>query len=320
MHNQRQAYGQTLVELGRENDRVVVLEADLGKSTMSCLFQAEFPERYFEMGIAEANMVSFAAGLSLTDRIAFVNTFAVFATGRPYDQIRQGVCIGKLNVKIVGSSAGLSDFGDGATHQAIEDVALMRAIPNMTVIVPCDARETALAVRAAAAHDGPVYLRICRNDMEDVLSEADSFTIGDLRVLREGHDIVIFAMGIMVSTALKAAGRLESAGIHARVVNVSTLKPLNAQRVVELARDCSAVLVAEEHTGIGGLTGAVLDALRTTPVPVESISICDTFGQSAESHEELLTRYGLTAEDVYQKALLLIKRYKKGVQPSDLFG
>lgn len=320
MRNQRQVYGQTLVELGHGNDRIVVLEADLGKSTMSCLFQAEFPDRYFEMGIAEANMVSFAAGLSLTDRIAFVNTFAVFATGRPYDQIRQGVCIGKLNVKIVGSSAGLSDFGDGATHQAIEDVALMRAIPNMTVLVPCDGSETALAVRAAAAHDGPVYLRICRNDMEDVLPEGAPFEIGMPRVLREGHDIVLFAMGIMVATALKAAQTLEAEGIHARVVNVSTIKPLNTQRIIELSRDCCAVLVAEEHTGIGGLTGAILEALRTTPVPVESISIGDQFGQSAESHEELLVRYGLTAGDVHRKACALVRQFKPGVQSADLFG
>lgn len=320
MHNQRQVYGQTLVELGRENNRIVVLEADLGKSTMSCLFQAEFPERYFEMGIAEANMVSFAAGLSLTDRVAFVNSFAVFASGRPYDQIRQGVCIGNLNVKIMGSSAGLSDFGDGATHQAIEDIALMRAIPNMTVLVPCDGQETAQAVRAAVAHDGPVYIRVSRNDTEDILPEGTPFEIGVPRVLRQGHDVALFATGIMVAAALKAADALEAQGIHARVVNVSTIKPLNRERIIGLAQDCRFVLVAEEHTCIGGLTSAILEALRTTPVPVESLSIQDKFGQSAETHEELLQLYGLTPAHIERKAIELSHRYKTGISPDELFG
>ena len=320
MRNQRMVYGQTLLELGRENSRITVLEADLGKSTMSCLFQAEFPERYFEMGIAEANMVSFAAGLSLTDRIAFVNSFAVFASGRPYDQIRQGVCIGNLNVKIVGSSAGLSDFGDGATHQAIEDVALMRAIPNMTVIVPCDGIETAQAVRALTAHDGPVYLRLSRNDVEDILPDDAPFQIGVPRVLRQGHDVVIFAMGIMVGTALKAADTLAAEGIHARVVNVSTLKPLDEQRIVELAADCRGVVVAEEHTVIGGLSSAILGALHATPVPVETVAIRDCFGQSAETHQELLVKYHLTENDILEKVRQLHVREKSAMRPDELYG
>ena len=320
MRNQRLVYGQTLVELGRENSRIVVLEADLGKSTMSSLFQAEFPERYFEMGIAEANMVSFAAGLSLTDRIAFVNSFAVFAAGRPYDQIRQGVCIGKLNVKIVGSSAGLSDFGDGATHQAIEDVSLMRAIPNMTVIVPCDGIETAQAVRAMSEHDGPVYLRVSRNDVEDILPDDAPFQLGVPRVLRQGHDVVIFAMGIMVGTALKAADTLANEGIHARVVNVSTIKPLHEQRIVELAADCRGVVVAEEHTVIGGLSSAILEALHATPVPVETVAIRDIFGQSAETHQELLSMYHLTEADILQKVRQLHIREKSAMRPDELYG
>lgn len=320
MRNQRQVYGKTLVELGRENNRIVVLEADLGKSTMSCLFQAEFPDRYFEMGIAEANMVSFAAGLSLTDRVAFVNSFAVFAAGRPYDQIRQGVCIGNLNVKIVGSSAGLSDFGDGATHQAIEDVALMRAIPNMTVIVPCDGIETEQAVRAIVDHEGPVYLRISRNDIEDVLPADAPFQIGVPRVLRQGHDVAIFAMGIMVGTALKAAETLAAEGIHARVINVSTIKPLDEQRIVELVADCKRVVVAEEHTAIGGLSSAILEALHNTPVPVETVAIRDQFGQSAETHQELLEKYHLTEQDIVEKARIRHAHEKGGLSPDELYG
>ena len=301
MHNQRQVYGQTLVQLGRENSRIVVLEADLGKSTMSSLFQEEFPDRYFEMGIAEANMVSFAAGLSLTDRIAFVNSFAVFASGRPYDQIRQGVCIGNLNVKIVGSSAGLSDFGDGATHQAIEDVALMRAIPNMTVVVPCDGIETAQAVRAITSLEGPVYLRISRNDIADILPEDAPFQLGVPRVLRQGHDVVVFAMGIMVGTALKAAETLAGEGIDVRVVNVSTIKPMNEEHIIRLTSDCRGVVVAEEHTAIGGLSSAILEALHNTCIPIETVAIHDRFGQSAESYQELLEEYHLTEKDIIEK-------------------
>lgn len=250
MQNQRLVYGQTLVEMGKRNSKIVVLEADLGKSTMSCFFQQEFPERYFEMGIAEANMVSFAAGLSLTGKIAFVNTFAVFATGRPYDQIRQGVCIGNLNVKVIGSSAGLSDFGDGATHQSIEDVALMRAIPNMTVIVPCDGVETKKVIEAITEYEGPVYVRISRNETEDIFPEDVEFEIGKPYVMKEGKEFVIFAMGTMVSMALRAADTLGKEGISVRVVNVSTLKPFDEAAVIKLSYGMKGVVTAEEHSCI----------------------------------------------------------------------
>jgi transketolase len=301
IHNQRQVYGQTLVELGRKNNNIVVLEADLGKSTMSCLFQQEFPERYFEMGIAEANMVSFAAGLSLTGKTAFVNSFAVFASGRTYDQIRQGVCIGKLNVKIIGSSAGLSDFGDGATHQSIEDIAIMRAIPNMTVIVPCDGIETKKAVMAIADYNGPVYMRLCRNDLEDIYPEELDFEIGKPRILRDGTDAAVFAMGTMVSEGLKAADRLEREGISARVINVSTIKPLDEDYIIELVKGMKCVVTAEEHSCIGGLAAAITYALRKYPVPIEAVAVEDCFGQSAESHKELLEHYGLNAANIIQK-------------------
>lgn len=302
IHNQRVVYGETLVELGRENKNIVVLEADLGKSTMSCLFQKEFPERYFEMGIAEANMVSFAAGLALTGKIAFVNTFAVFASGRPYDQIRQGVCIGKLNVKIIGSSTGFSDFGDGATHQSIEDVAIMRAIPNMTVISPCDGIETKKAVRAIAEYDGPVYMRLSRSDLEDVFPEDQEFVIGKPVVLKEGSDIVIFASGAMVHQALKAASELDNEGISAKVVNVSTLKPFDETAIINLAKGMKGVITAEEHSYIGGLASAVWYALRNNPVPFEAVAVNDCFGQSAESHQELLDFYGLNSISIIEKA------------------
>lgn len=301
MQNQRQVYGKTLVELGSENENIVVLEADLGKSTMSCLFQQAYPERYFEMGIAEANMVSFAAGLSLTGKTAFVNSFAVFASGRPYDQIRQGVCIGKLNVKIMGSSSGLSDFGDGATHQSVEDVALMRAIPNMTVLVPCDGVETAKLVRAAAQMEGPVYIRVCRNDVPDIFPEDGSFVIGKPFIMKEGRDVAVFAMGIMVSAALKAAEVLEQEGISVKVVNVSTLKPIDENSFIKLAEGMKGVVTAEEHSCIGGLASAVTYALRGKGIPIEVVAIQDAFGQSAQTPEELLVHYGLTDQDIINK-------------------
>src|ERR1035437_5054964 len=203
--NQRNAYGETLVELGKADNRIVALDADLCKSTMSVLFQDAFPERFFEMGIAEANMMSVAAGLAVKGKIAFASTFAVFATGRAYDQIRQTISIGQLNVKVCGSSCGLSDYGDGSTHQSIDDVAIMNAIPNMTILAPCDAAETRLAVRAAAAHQGPVYIRVNRNPVLDLLPKDATFKIGQHRVLKEGRDVLLLAHGVMVEKALQAA-------------------------------------------------------------------------------------------------------------------
>lgn len=300
--DQRLAYGETLVELGKKDKRIVVLDADLRKSTMTYLFQQVFPERYFEMGIAEQNMVSFAAGLAITGKVAFVNSFAVFACGRPYDQIRQSVCTANLNVKIVGSSAGLSDFGDGATHQAIEDIAIMRALPNMTVLVPMDSVETRKIVKAAAEHNGPVYIRINRNEGPNLFPEEEEFVIGKPYVIREGTDIVIFACGIMVAKAVDAAEKLEKEGISARVVNVSSLKPINEESIKVLARDTKGVIVAEEHSVIGGLTSVITFILRGTPIPIEPIAILDSFGQSACTYNELLKKYGLMEENIIYKA------------------
>jgi transketolase len=307
IQSQRKAYGETLVELGKDNERIVVLEADLGKSTMSYLFQHAYPERYFEMGIAEQNMTSFAAGLAVSGKIAFTNSFAVFSTGRSYDQIRQSICTAKLNVKINGSSAGLSDFGDGATHQAIEDIAIMRAIPNMTVLVPMDAIETKKIVRAAVEHQGPVYIRISRSDMEDLYPIDAEFEIGKPYLLRDGKDITVFACGVMVSRAMAAAQTLEKEGISLRVVNVSTLKPLDENAIKELASGVKGIITAEEHSVIGGLTSAITYILRGSGTPIEPVAIMDIFGQSGVSHDELLEKYGLTANSIVEIAKKLLK-------------
>lgn len=304
--SQRLAYGEELVALGAENKDVVVLEADLGKSTMSCLFQQEYPERYFEMGIAEQNMLSTAAGLAAAGKIPFCSTFAVFASGRAYDQIRQTISIGKLNVKICGSSSGLSDFGDGSTHQAVEDIAIMSAIPNMTVLTPCDATETRQAVRAAAAIEGPVYIRVVRNDLPDYIAETDSFDAGKLRVLKEGRDVAIFAHGSMVETSMKAAELLEAQGISAKVVNAATMKPFDYQGAAEIAKTVRAVVTAEDHSYIGGLASAVALALRKSPLPMDYVAIEDQFGQSAHSAAELMKHYGLTAQNIAEKAKKLL--------------
>jgi transketolase len=305
--NPRIAYGETLVELGKADGRVVVLDADLCKSTMAVLFQDAFPDRYLEMGIAEANMMSTAAGLAVSGRIAFASSFAVFAAGRAYDQIRQTISIGKLNVKICGSSCGLSDYGDGSTHQAIEDVAIMCAIPNMTVLTPMDATEVRLAVRAAAAIQGPVYMRVNRNPVLDILDKDACFELGKFRILREGKEVLLLAHGVMVEKALAAATLLENDGISAKVASVATMKPFNYLGAAELARGMKGVVTAEEHSYIGGLAAATALALRRSPVPMDFVAVNDTFGESAHKPEDLQTTYGLTAENIAAKAKKLIK-------------
>ena len=304
----RTAYGEALVELGTQDDKVVVLEADLGKSTMSCLFKQKFPDRYFEMGISEQNMTSFAAGLATTGKTAFTNSFAVFSAGRAYDQIRQGICTANLNVKIVGSSAGLSDFGDGATHQSVEDLAIMRAIPNMTVLVPMDSAETKKMVFAAAAHQGPVYIRICRSAVPNLFPENMSYDIGKPYVIREGSDIVVFSCGVMVSKAVKAAELLADKGVSVKVVNVSSLKPIQVDAIRGLAKGAKGIITAEEHSVIGGLTSAISYILRGSGIPLEPVAIMDQFGQSGTSHEELLEFYELTAQNIVEQSIRLLER------------
>lgn len=295
--NQRTAYGQTLVELCKADKNILVLDADLGGSTMGKMVETELPEQHIEMGIAEANMASVAGGLSRVGKIPFVNSFAVFAAGRAYDQIRQSIAIGNMNVKICGSSAGCSDFGDGATHQSIDDIAYMRVIPNMSVIVPADANETVAATRYMAANHGPMYMRLNRNDYANVTEENAPFRFGEPTVLKEGTDVTVFACGVMVGKALEAAKALEGE-VSVRVVNVSTIKPLNAEKIVELSRDVKAVVTAEEHSVIGGLGGAVAEALCKACKPIEMVGVEDRFGSSAHNYNDILNYMGLTAEHI----------------------
>ena len=304
--NLREAYGKELLKCAKENNRIIALDADLCGSTMSVYIEKEIPERFFEMGIAEQNMTSAAAGLALVGKIPFVHSFAVFAVGQAYNQIRQGIALPKLNVKIIGSSCGLSDFGDGATHQSVEDISIMRAIPNMVVIVPVDAIETRKVVRAVIKYNGPVYIRINRNDLTNVTKEEDSFEIGKISKVAEGNDITVFACGIMVSQALEARKTLLRMGISARVVNVSTIKPLDIENVKKFAKDVKGVITAEENTIIGGLGGAISEALSEELIKIKKVGINDEFGQSANCYDDLINYYGLTPKNIINAARELV--------------
>ena len=299
----RIAYGEALVEEGNNNPAIVVLEADLGKSTMSCLFKDAFPERYFEMGIAEQNMATTAAGLALAGKIPFYSTFAVFAVGRAYDQIRCGIAIPEANVRICGSSCGLSDFGDGKTHQSIEDANIMCTIPNMTVLNPCDANETRKMVKAMLKHEGPVYIRINRNELPVYTAPDSDYEIGQMYRIRQGNDVVIFATGAMVWKSMLAADLLQQAGISAEVINVSSLKPLKKSEILKYVSGKKAIVTVEEATRIGGM-GSMIASLIIGEVclPFEQIAIDDKFGTSAHSYEELLVHYGLTEKDIVRAA------------------
>lgn len=302
MTNQRQAYGKRLVDLCEKNRNIVVLDADLGGSTMGKQVELVLPQQHIEMGIAEANMASVAGGLSRVGKIPFVNSFAVFAAGRAYDQIRQSIAIGKLNVKICGSSAGVSDFGDGATHQSVDDIAYMRVIPNMTVLVPADAREAMEMTSYMAENPGPMYLRLNRNDVPDLFGEDYTFQPGVYPVLREGTDVCVFACGIMASMALEAAKQLEGR-VSVKVVNVSTIKPMNSAAIAALCEGCKSVVTAEEHSVIGGLGSAVTECLSRKPIPVTLVGIDDIFGSSAHSYADALAYVGLTRQRLEQAIL-----------------
>lgn len=299
--NQRNAYGKTLVELCRENKNIVVLDADLAGSTMGKMIEVEpgMEERHIEMGIAEANMLSTAGGLSRVGKIPFAASFAVFAAGRAYDQIRQSIAIGKLNVKICGSSAGCSDFGDGATHQSIDDIAYMRVIPNMSVFVPADANETVAITKYMASHEGPMYIRVNRNAYDNVTPEGAEFKPGEPVVLKEGTDVTVFACGVMVLKALEAAKALEGK-ISVRVVNVPSIKPMNREAIAALAKDVKGVVTAEEHSVIGGLGGAIAEALRLERTPIEFVGVEDRFGESAHNYDDILNYLGLTAAHIQE--------------------
>ena len=302
--NLRTAYGKTLAELGKTNERIVLVEADLCKSTMGVFFEEEFPERFFEMGIAEADMAAVAAGLSLTGKIPFIASFAAFAPGRCYDQIRTSICIPGLNVKICGSSAGLSDFGDGSTHQSIDDIALMRVLPGMHVFSPVDAVQTAQIVKYMASNAGPMFIRVNRNDLPVLTPEEQDFTPGKLYTMRDGCDAAIFATGIMVSIALKAADELAAKGIEAKVLNVPSIKPLDSDAVLDICAGVGAIVTAEEHSIYGGL-GDAISSVVAPKLAIRHIrvGIQDKFGTSAQNYQVLLEHYGLTPETIVKASL-----------------
>jgi transketolase len=302
---QRDIYGKTLVELGRENKDIVVLDADLSSSTRTAIFAKEFPERFFNFGVAEQNMMATASGLASCGKIVFVSTFAIFATGRAWDQVRNSISYNELNVKIVASHAGLTVGPDGASHQAIEDIALMRIIPNMNIIVPCDGPQTADAVRTAATTKGPFYIRLGRPKFPTIENKGE-FKFGKAQVISTGEDVTIIACGIMVSGALVAVARLLERGIKARLINLHTIRPLDGQTLLKAARETRGIVVCEEHTVVGGLSSSIQEVVAENfPVKVVCLGIKNRFGQSGEPLE-LLKEYNLTSSDIEKAALALI--------------
>lgn len=294
----RQAYGEALVELGKINENIVVLDADLTKSTKTNLFQEKFPERHINVGIAEADLIGTAAGLATCGKVAFASTFAMFAAGRGFEQIRNTVAYPKLNVKIAPTHAGISVGEDGGSHQSVEDIALMRSIPGMVVLSPADAEETKKMVFAAAEYEGPVYIRMGRLDVPMIFDESYEFSIGKANTLRDGKDVTIIATGLMTARALEAAEKLVAEGIDARVINMGTIKPLDGEAVLKAAQETKFIVTAEEHTVIGGLGSAVSEFLSEThPTLVKKVGIYDQFGQSGKA-EELLEKYELTADKI----------------------
>ena len=293
----REAYGKALVELGEKNDKVVVLDADLAGATMTKYFKAAYPDRFYDMGIAEANMVDTAAGLSTMGLIPFCSTFAMFGAGRAYEQLRNSIAYPKFNVKLCMSHAGVSVGEDGGSHQAIEDIALMRVIPGMTVIVPADANEARKAVFALADFQGPAYLRLARL-ASPVFEDDQPFEIGKANVLRDGTDVAIFACGLMVNESLEAAKLLAADGIDAAVINIHTIKPIDRECVIHYAQRCSKVFTVEEHSTIGGLGDAVADVLMgVVNCGFHKIGVPDQFGQSGKA-ADVLKEYGLTAPQI----------------------
>lgn len=297
----RDAYGKALVEVGAKYPNVIVLDADLSKSTKTADFAKAYPERFLDMGIAEANMIGTAAGLATTGKIPFVSTFALFGTMRVGDQIRNSVCYPNLNVKIAVTHSGLTLGEDGASHQAIEDIAMMRAIPNMTVIVPADAEETKQVIRAAVEHNGPMYIRLGRPAVPLVFDEDYKFEIGKGTVVKEGSDVTIIAMGVMLHPAIEAAKDLEQEGIQARVINMATIKPIDQEIIIQAAKETKGIVTAEEHNIYGGLGSAVAEVVAEhAPTLVKRVGVNDTFGESGKP-DELLVKYGLTKEHIIEK-------------------
>ncbi|MDD3705580.1 MAG: transketolase family protein [Clostridiaceae bacterium] len=304
----REAYGNALAEYGSDT-KIVVFDADLSKSTKTDNFRKKYPERFFNMGIAEGNMMATAAGMASCGKIVFASTFAMFAAGRAFEQIRNSICYPKLNVKIGATHAGLSVGEDGASHQAIEDIAIMRAIPNMTVISPADAVETRYAVKAAIEHEGPVYLRLGRLSVPVIYDESNyKYELGKGITLSDGNDVTIISTGLMVHAALEAKALLREEGINARVIDIHTIKPIDGDIIVKAARETGVIVTAEEHNVIGGLGSAVAEVLSENyPVPLIRVGVKDKFGKSGKP-DILLQMYGLTATDIAKEAKNALKK------------
>ncbi|NQT30900.1 MAG: transketolase family protein [Deltaproteobacteria bacterium] len=303
----RETYGKTLLELGMENQDIVVLDADLSRSTMTHFFARELPERFFECGIAEQNMISIAAGLAASGKIPFASTFAVFVPGRCFDQIRMSIAQPHLNVKIVATHGGITVGEDGSSHQSVEDLALICSLPGFTVIVPADAIETAQAVEAAVTNYGPFYIRLCRPKSQLIYDEDYRFKLGKAVTLRKGKDVTVIAIGLMVKEALEAAQNLQGEGIDCRVLNMPTLKPLDQAAIIK-ATETGAIVTAEEHLEHGGLGSMVARVVvQNQPVPMEIVSLKDSYAKSGKP-AELLERYGLTARNIEKAVKSAIKR------------
>ena len=309
----REAYGKTLVELGEKDDRVLVLDADLAAATKTGMFKKAFPERFIDVGIAEGNLMGIAAGLASTGHIVFASSFAMFAAGRAFEQVRNSIGYTHLNVKIGATHAGISVGEDGASHQCCEDIALMRTIPGMVILNPADDIEARACVLAAAAHEGPVYMRFGRLAVPRIFDESYRVEIGKGNVLRDGKDVTIIATGLMVGEALAAAETLHSEGICARVVNMPSIKPIDRDLIVDCAKATGAIVTAEEHTVLGGLGGAVAEVVcETVPVPVLRVGVEDVFGRSGPA-VELLHVYGLDAAHIAEKAKQAVAFKKNGI-------
>ena len=303
----REAYGQALKKLAASNPNVVVLDADLSGSTKTAEFKKVSPERFFNVGIAEQNLIGTAAGLSLAGKIPFASSFAMFAAGRAFEIIRNTVAYPSLNVKIAATHAGLTVGEDGGSHQAIEDISLMRTIPGMTVVNPADAREAEQAVLKAAEFVGPMYIRLGRMAVEDVYDDSYVFELGKGVLLRDGKDVTIIATGLMVQEALKAYDILKVEGIDAKVINIHTIKPMDKDIIINAAKETKAIVTAEEHSIIGGLGSAVLEVLSDEyPVPVKRVGVMDTFGESGKP-ADLLKKYKLTADEIVVKTKEVLK-------------
>ena len=304
----RFGFGEGLVELGKKNDKIFVLGADTVSSVAINGFQKEFPERFANVGIAETNLLGMAAGLAVAGFVPFVSTYGVFASGRPWEQIRTTICYSNLNVKIGGSHSGLMVGPDGATHQALEEISIMRCLPHMTVLVPCDLVETKKATIAAADYNGPVYIRYGRENVPIITEDKTPFEIGKAIKMKEGKDVCIMACGSMVYEALMAAEILEKEGIKARVLNIHTIKPIDKQAIIEAAKDCGAIVTAEEHQIFGGFGSAVAEVVvNNCPVPMEFIGMKDCFGESGKP-ADLMVKYGLKDVNIVEAVKRVLKR------------